>query len=92
MLDWRIDQPGDGPVRLALGGGTIDIGAMLAALPAGTPVETRIPIQCFVKAGGRLTAVGGPFRIDAGPGLGLTIRTVRFAETRDGDTCPSATR
>jgi beta-glucosidase len=92
LLDWRIDRRGEAPVRLTLGGGALDLGAMLATIPTGAAAETRIPLRCFAEAGGKLEAVGGPLRIDAGEGFGVTIRTVRIAEAKNGDDCPPKAR
>jgi len=92
VLDWRIDERGQEPVRLALGGGTLDLSALIANAPAGAIAETRIPLRCFAEAGAKLAAVGGPVRIDAGTGLIVTIRNVSIADTKGGLTCPPTSR
>lgn len=89
VLDWRLDRPGNGPVRLALGGGALDLRGLIGSWAAGSIAETRIPLRCFVANGANLASVGGPLRIDAGPGFGVTIRTVRIAEGKPGTACPA---
>lgn len=89
VLDWRLDQPGSGPVRLALGGGTLDLRGMIGSWAPGSIAETRIPLSCFVKAGASLASVGGPLRIETGAGFGVTIRNARIAEGKPGTACPA---
>lgn len=89
VFDWRLDQPGSGPVRLALGGGALDLRGVIGSWAPGSIAETRIPLRCFVKAGANLASVGGPLRIEAGDGFGVTIRTVRIAEGKPGTACPA---
>lgn len=92
MLEWRIDRRNAAPVRLALGGGTLDLAGVIAAAPVGVMIETRIPLRCFAAAGANLTAVGGPLRIDADAGLAVTIRTARIVASRDKQDCPPVSR
>jgi beta-glucosidase len=89
LLDWRIGQRGNTPVRLTMGGATLDFSSVVQSRPQATAGETRIPLACFAKAGANFAAVGGPLRIEAGPGFGLTIRTARVAEGKPGTTCPA---
>lgn len=92
VLDWRIDQRGGAPVRLALGGGTLDLTTLVSSATAGAVTETRIPLSCFAGAGAKLKDVGGPLRIDAGAGLMVTIRNVSIADSKGGLSCPPASR
>ncbi len=89
-LDWRIDGRGDAPVRLTLGGAALDITSLIGAAAAGKVIETRIPLHCFGDAGANLAAVGGPLRIDAMAGFGITLRSVRIDRGTPIDTCPTA--
>lgn len=88
VLDWRLDQHGSGPVKLALGGGTLDLAETLRAIPAGTVVETRIPLRCFQAAGADLASVGAPLRIVAEAGFAVTLRSVRIADGGGDARCP----
>ncbi len=92
LLDWRIDRPTLAPVRIALGGGTLDLTGMIAAAATGAVLETRIPLRCFAEAGANLAAVGGPLRVEASAGFALTIRTVKIVEAKGGQACPPASR
>jgi hypothetical protein len=56
--------------------------------PQATAGESRIPLACFAKAGANFATVGGPLRIEAGAGFGLTIRTARVVDGRPGTACP----
>ena len=91
-LEWRIDQRNGAPVRLALGGGALDLTHLVAAAPLGAVIETRIPLRCFADAGATLAAVGGPLRIDAEAGLAVTIRSARVTDSRDQRDCPPVSR
>lgn len=91
VIQWRIDNRGNGPVHLALGGGTLDVTDLIARAPAGAVIETVIPLVCFVRAGANIAAVGGPLSIDGSAGLTLTIRTATVAKTGDGQARPGLT-
>ncbi|MFN3517209.1 MAG: glycoside hydrolase family 3 N-terminal domain-containing protein [Novosphingobium sp.] len=92
LIEWRVDRLGTGPVRLTLGGGTLDLGPVVKSAKPGTVVETRIALKCFAAAGGNLDKVGQPVRIDAGSGYVFTLRNVRVDGTRAGGACPAAVR
>ncbi len=87
-IDWRIDQAASGPVLLALGGGKLDISGLVSAVPAGQAATTRIALRCFVAAGGKLDAVGGPFRLEAPAGFAATLRSVTVTAGSGAAPCP----
>ena len=91
-LDWRIDRHPTGPVAVTLGGGSIDLAAIMRALPIGAAVQTRIPLRCFSEAGANLTAVGAPIRIQAAKGLVATVRNVNVEAANDIAPCPGKVR
>ena len=88
LLDWRIDRAVAGPVLVALGGGTLDLGGMIRAAPLGTAVQTRIPLSCFVAAGAQLGSVGAPLRISAASGFTMSLRSARIEGTGTMFACP----
>ncbi len=92
QLDWRIDAPATGPVRLSLGGATLDISAALRTLPQGQPAKLDIPLACFAAAGADLAHVGTPLRIQAERGFAMTLRTARLSQPMPLPSCPSAAR
>jgi len=92
VLDWRVDRRNTDSVKLALGGGTLDIAKLVNAAPLGAVIETRIPLRCFGEAGADLAVVGAPLRFDASAGFGATIRTVRVAEGAAEQACPAPAR
>lgn len=89
LVDWRVDQLADGPVRLSLGEATLDMRDAAGAQPVGTILQTRIPLRCFGDAGAKLNAVGSPLRLSASKGFIASIRNVRIAATGGDATCPS---
>ena len=91
-LDWRIDVAPTGPLKLSLGGAELDLGAQLRSAPTGMPIETRIPLRCFVEAGADLRSVGSPLRITASKGLVFTLRNVRLEAVGITYPCPSRAR
>lgn len=92
VLDWRLDRRGNEPVRLTLGGGRLDISALLDALQPGEVTQTRIALHCLAAAGGNLASVGAPLRIDGAAGLSMTIRGVRAEAGHASGGCPPAAR
>ena len=92
LIEWRIDRLGAGPVRLTLGGGTLDLAPAVKSAKPGTVIETRIALKCFSGAGGNLDKVGQPVRIDAGSGYVFTLRNVRVDGAKAGGACPAAVR
>ncbi len=88
LLDWRIDRAVPGPVLVAVGGGTLDLGSMIRAAPPGAVVQTRIPLSCFAAAGAQFSAVGAPLRITAPAGFVMSIRNARVEGTGSMLTCP----
>lgn len=87
-LDWRIDAAPAGAVKVVFGGGALDLGDQVRRAPAGTSVETLIPLRCFKDAGADLKAVGTPLRIVAGKGFTATLRNARIEATGASIACP----
>ncbi len=92
LIDWRIDRPATGTVRLTFGGGTVDLQQTIRALPNGTATQTRIPLRCFADAGAKFDAVGSPIRMQAAKGLVATIRNVHIEATKEKAPCPGKAR
>ena len=88
LLDWRIDRAVPGPMLIAMGGATLDLGSMIRAAPSGVVVQTRVPLSCFAAAGAQLAAVGAPLRITAPAGFVMTMRNARVEGTGSMFTCP----
>jgi beta-glucosidase len=88
LIDWRIDQPADGAVKLSLGEATLDMRDAVGSKPLGAVLQTRIPLRCFSEAGAKLGAVSAPFRIAAAKGFAMTIRNVRIEEASGDGACP----
>jgi len=89
LLDWRIDHAVAGPVKVSFAGASFDIGDAVRAAPAGSAIQTRIPLRCFHDAGANLTAVGAPLRITAPAGLAATLRNARVEAVGITVPCPA---
>ncbi len=92
LIDWRIDQISAGPVLVSFSGASIDMTEVMRAQPAGTVVQTRVPLRCFSDAGANLSAVGSPIRIQAAKGLVVALRNVHIEAGGDSVTCPGKVR
>lgn len=88
-IDWRIDKPASGPVLVSFGEATFNLRAETAAKPAGTVLQTRVPLRCFSGAGTKIAKVGSPLRIRAPKGFVATIRNVRIDAGGGGQSCPA---
>lgn len=92
MLEWRVDALAEGPVDVALGGGSLDLGPWVRANGVGKLVETRVQLNCFQSAGANLKSVGTPLRIKAPKGFTMTLRNVRLVASDSASTCPALSR
>ncbi len=90
QLEWRIDRLGTGPVRLSLGGATLDLSKPVRALKLGSLAETRIALRCFKNGGANLMTVGEPLKLTAGRGFIATLRSVRIVDGAGANPCPLA--
>jgi beta-glucosidase len=88
VLDWRIDSFPAGQIRLALGGGAIDLTSLVSSAPAGRRISTAIPLGCFERAGANLAAVTTPLKLYGSKGLALTLRTARIEQVIQSPACP----
>ncbi len=87
-LDWRIDAPSAGAIKVSLGGAALDLGQLIRTGQIGTPFGTLIPLRCFLDAGANLRTVATPLRIDAEKGLIVTLRDVRIEPVGTSLVCP----
>lgn len=89
MLEWRVDALADGPVDVAFGGASLDLGPSARANGVGRIVESHIPLTCFQSAGANLKSVGTPLRIKAPKGFVMTLRNVRLTTSDGVGACPA---
>lgn len=89
MLEWRVDALSDGPVDVAFGGASLDLGPSARANGVGKLVESHIPLSCFQSAGANLKSVGTPLRIKAPKGFVMTLRNVRLTTSDGVGACPA---
>ncbi len=92
MIDWRIDQPMTGPIRLSLGEATLDMTSTIGGQSPGTILQTSIPLRCFGDAGAKLKSVSSPLRVAAPKGYVMTIRNIHIEAAKGNTPCPSAVK
>jgi beta-glucosidase len=92
LIDWRIDNAAQGPVKVSFGSVTVDLRNAINAGPAGSILQTRIPLSCFKNAGAKLDALSAPFKIEAQRGFSATIRSVRVEAANGAANCPPQAR
>lgn len=88
-IEWRIDQAAAGPVLLSLGEAALNISATINAKPAGSVLQTKLPLRCFSEAGSNLNAVTSPLKIEAPKGFTATIRNVSIIAGDGAAACPA---
>jgi beta-glucosidase len=93
-LDVQVVEPPTAPVVLAMGcgegcSGGVDIGGLLAELPAGEWRPLRVRLRCLAEAGTDMTRVDTPIRIATAGKLRLGVAGVELVSA-DGVslTCP----
>jgi beta-glucosidase len=91
-LEWRVDAAGEGPVRVAVDGASLDLGGVTATPSAQAPSVLRVPLQCFASAGADLADVGTPLRISAGQGFAMILRDARIEALGETLPCPGQAR
>lgn len=91
-LDWRVDAVGQGPVRIALGGATFDISAMVSGAPKGQVSTIKLPLRCFADAGADLTRVAQAVTLAGDTGLAVTLLIANVEAVGEKLPCPPATK
>ena len=89
-IDWRVDSAV--PATLTFGGANIDLGALIAAAPAGKVATIKIPLRCFATAGADLTRVDAPVTISGDKGLALTLVNTNVEAVGENLACPPAAK
>lgn len=95
-LQWqyRVDSAPQGPVTLALGcgancRGAVDVTSLLTAQSADQWRTAKIRLDCFRKAGAKLSNVVEPFVLGTASALELSIAEVRLVADPTGAVCPA---
>ena len=94
QLQFRVDGAPRGPVSLSLGcgaacRGAVDVTSLLRAPPAGQWRTMKIRLDCFRKAGAKLSNVVEPFVLSTASALELSIAEVRLVADPTGAVCPA---
>ncbi len=89
MLEWRIDQPSNGPVLLSLGEATLTLQDAMIGKPTGSLLKTYVALSCFANAGSKLKTITMPVRIAAPKGFVASIRNVRIETNNGTGACPA---
>jgi beta-glucosidase len=75
------------PVTLRVGSGTVDVTAMLRALPLNEWSTIRVRLRCFADRGTDMTKVDVPFQLSTQGELALSVSDVRLVPVADQE-CP----
>ena len=75
------------PVTLRVGSGTVDITAMLRALPINEQSTIRVRLRCFADKGADMSTVDVPFQLSTEGELPLSVTDVRLVAVAD-QVCP----
>jgi beta-glucosidase len=89
LVDYRVEAPPSEDVSLWMAcgdhcGGTVPIGGILRAAPAGEWRTLVVPIRCFVRAGLDPKAIRTPFAVTTAGRLTLAVSGVRLASAVAG--------
>ena len=87
QITYRLDAKPAGPLRLSLGGGSVDIASALTADNHWNMV--RVPLKCFRAAGADVLSVQSPFALQSGAGTSVAIADIRLATDPAGTVCPN---
>jgi len=87
LIEYRVDTAPTAPVRLSLGGGSLDMSLELAAGRVGQWRAVKVKLACFRQAGADLTNVGRPFSVATSGRLALSLRSVALATDPVGAVC-----
>ncbi|MBA3941389.1 MAG: 1,4-beta-D-glucan glucohydrolase [Sphingopyxis sp.] len=91
-LDWRIDETGGLPVKLALGGVTFDISDWVKTAPKGEVATLKVPLRCFADAGANLTRVDYATSVHGDKGLAVTLLNTNVEAVGENLPCPPAAK
>jgi beta-glucosidase len=73
---------------LTVGEATLTLQDAIGAKPAGSLLNTYVPLSCFARAGTKLKTVTMPVRMAAPKGFVATIRNVRIEAKGGVGACP----
>jgi len=91
-VDWRIDAVKDAPVKLALGGATFDISALIKAAPKGQVSTIKVPLRCFADAGANLRQLDYALTVHGDKGFAATLLNTNVEAVGENLTCPPAAK
>lgn len=86
QVTYRVTAAPAGPVRLALGTGSVDVAPVLDR-GAGWHV-LRVPLKCFRDRGATMAQVPTPFALTAAAPFTIAISDIRLATDPAGAVCP----
>lgn len=86
QLSYRVDTAPTGPVRFALGSGSVDVAAALDRSPGWHML--RVPLKCLRDHGAVVNKVSSPFALTATAPFTLSISDIRLSTDPAGAVCP----
>jgi beta-glucosidase len=94
-IDYRIDQPPTGAVRLALAcepgcgaAGSLAIEPLLSKAPVGVWQSLEVPLECFREKGTDLSRIAAPMVIGSSSRMQLSLAAVSLASNSNSAVCP----
>ncbi|HEY0437069.1 MAG TPA: exo 1,3/1,4-beta-D-glucan glucohydrolase [Phenylobacterium sp.] len=88
LIQYRVDRPPSGPVRLAVGKGGAPLERLLTAAPAGQWRAVKVKLACFRNGGEDLSSVTAPVSIRTAGQLGLSVAELRLTANQNDAICP----
>lgn len=85
---YRVDAPAQGPVRLTLDEGAVDMTALFGQAPIGEWREVKVRLSCLRDAGANVSEVSEPFGLSAGAPFAVSFENVRLTSNEGDAICP----
>ena len=86
---YRVDAAPQGPVRLTLGAGSVDVTRLLTARPVGEWATLKVRLSCLADHGADIAAVDQPWGLTTNAPFAITVETIRLASNEGDAVCPS---
>lgn len=95
QIEYRVDQPPAGAVRLAMGcdpscasAGALPLAPILNKASVGVWHTLKVSLACFREKGADLRRIAAPLIIDSSARAQLSIAGVSLASDANGAVCP----
>ncbi|UQV19783.1 exo 1,3/1,4-beta-D-glucan glucohydrolase [Brevundimonas albigilva] len=86
---YRVDAAPQGPVRLTLGAGSVDVTRLLTARPVGEWATLKVRLSCLADHGADIAAVDQPWGLRTDAPFAVTVETIRLTPNEGDAVCPT---